>query len=186
VGIARSETEVRNCARFNSAVISQLAELSKAGATTVIIVSRWPPGGESGRVTAADWAEQLQASVDAAQAAGLKVVLAADVPQFLHPVPDCLARLPEAACEASRESIDLVRRPALAVLKSIASANGDVKIWDPIDWLCDQRQCWVSADDRVILYRDSHHLSVAGALWLAKQDSAWLTDMPRKCRGGCP
>jgi peptidoglycan/LPS O-acetylase OafA/YrhL len=185
VGIKRTEVEVRNCARFNSAVISQLAELNKAGATTIIIASRWPPGGESGIVATKDWAGQLQSSVDAAQAAGLKVVLAADVPQFLHPVPDCLARLPEAACEASRESIDRVRRPALAVLNSIASANGDLKIWDPINRLCDQRQCWVSTDDRVILYRDSHHLSVAGALWLAKQDAALVTDMIRKCRGGC-
>jgi hypothetical protein len=186
VGIKRSEVEVRNCERFNSAVISQLAELNKAGATTVFIASRWPPGGEAGRVAAADWAGQLQASVDAAQAAGLKVVLAADVPQFLHPIPDCLARLAEAACEASRDSIDRVRRPALAVLESIASENGYVKIWDPIDRLCDQRQCWVSADDDVILYRDNHHLSVAGALWLAKQDAARLTDLIRKCRGGCP
>jgi SGNH domain (fused to AT3 domains) len=177
VGIRRGEMEIQDCARFNSAVISQLVELNKAGARTVIIASRWPPEGEKEKVAAADWAGQLLESVHAAHAAGLKVVLAADVPQFQYSVPNCLARRPEAACEAVRSDVDVVRNQAVAVLKSIAAESSDIKVWDPINELCDQSRCWVSVGDNVILFLDDNHLSVPGALWLAGRNEAQLAAM---------
>ncbi|MEO7917387.1 MAG: acyltransferase family protein [Dokdonella sp.] len=52
---------------------------------------------------------------------------------------------------------------------------------DPTDWFCDNIECKYSFEDAKLLYRDGHHLSVAGALFAADHLGAEIaTSRPAK------
>ena len=92
-------------------------------------------------------------------------------------VPQCLARHSAEDCSGRREPIELLREPAMQALRKVAAAHPDtVRIWDPIDQLCDSRLCFAQRGD-TIMYTDDLHITATAARQLlpaAEADLRWL------------
>jgi hypothetical protein len=126
------------------------------------------------------FAKGLSYTVDQITAAGIKVILMGQVPEFKANANRCwiLSRyllFNEMSC-LSRRRVEVERHQAFAndTLRSIAARNPNVAVFWPIPHMCDALNCFASRGDKV-LYWDGHHLSPEGALFLA---GAFQRDLP--------
>jgi peptidoglycan/LPS O-acetylase OafA/YrhL len=92
---------------------------------------------------------------------GKKVTIFIDVPELPFFPKDCF-RNAFKRCEISRDEV-MVRQAALRrIIARLRISNPEVKIFDPIGILCTDIACGYKKDG-VIMYRDSHHLSLRGS-----------------------
>jgi hypothetical protein len=108
--------------------------------------------------------------------AGLRVMVVLDVPRFERRVPECTIRRSD--CDVSladatgfRAAVADAEVAAVASLATPAAATA----WDPFDVLCDDRRCPGVADG-VVRYRDTDHLSEAGAAFVQPAMTAALDE----------
>ncbi|HET7714073.1 MAG TPA: SGNH hydrolase domain-containing protein, partial [Bauldia sp.] len=112
-----------------------------------------------------------------------RVLIIGPVPEFRHPVPECLARadhrgLDRDVCSMPRERVERRRRETMITLDYLAAQFPNVRVIDPIDLFCDERLCR-PYDSGGPLYTDGDHLSVRGAekLYAAfSKDFAWAIE----------
>jgi hypothetical protein len=126
-----------------------------------------PPAGE------VSFEDRLRTTI--ARALGLRVLLVAPMPEMRFDIPDCFARnvaLP-AACDVPRAQVDANRRDFVRTLNEIAASDSGVRVWDPIDELCDARTCFASRGAE-LLFHDDTHLSAAAARELYPSAAAAL------------
>jgi hypothetical protein len=127
---------------------------------TVILGGRWV-----GYTRDAEMSQRLQASIEqtisAVEGSGRSVVIVAAGVEFPWPVPECIMRRGETACGRSREQAEQSRAAAQAMIAELAREHPRLIVVDPLDNLCDARQCPVRRGGTV-LYSDAHHLSLAG------------------------
>jgi hypothetical protein len=112
------------------------------------------------------WMHALREDLAFLSNANVPVLLMHDVPRFDHQVPLCLIRrrhgcnMGRAEATEYRSAVADAERAAVALL-----ARASVTVWDPFTSLCDSRTCFAT-HDREVLYRDTDHLSSAGAAFL--------------------
>jgi peptidoglycan/LPS O-acetylase OafA/YrhL len=153
--------EGSSCISFNRAVIESLPRLKVAGATVVILAARWFVSEFWAPSEAAAY-RALAETVESLQKAGLQVVLFADVPGYSYSVPQCIVRKGPQGCRRPRPEVNNERASAMRVLAHITTAFPGVKLWDPIDEMCDEMHCMTVRQNHV-LYRDSHHITASAA-----------------------
>ena len=113
---------------------------------------------------------QLGVTVAALVAAGKTVYISDDVPTFSFYPEKCkyARRFSQNNCLEVR-GFDLQRRqgysPALDVLERITPG---VKVLRTADYFCGSSSCSMARDGK-LLYRDSHHLTVNGAMYLGRR-----------------
>jgi len=153
------------CEAFNSAVVESFPELRAAGFSRLIIASRWPPAGEP--INGNDsWSTELYAQVEKAKLAGFSVSIMVDVPNFDYSVPKCMARFGVAHCDDLTDNpLRHLERQNVEMGKVVEAAG--VEVFDPLPYLCPDKECMLALKDGTVLYKDDNHLSVAGAEWLA-------------------
>ena len=169
VGIGRTKALLDDCRAFNEAIAQELKQLSDTGTKFVVIASRWPPNGEDAPIMNTLWESELKISIQAVLETGMKVVLISDGPAFKHSIPECLARRGIINCDISKKSILRNRHQMIQVLTKFAD-NPNVSLWDPIDSLCKNETCETVNATGAVLYKDSHHLSLQGAQFLANSE----------------
>jgi hypothetical protein len=180
---------VQACEDFNIAVEAEATRLHDAGLTGVIISTMWNSVFRNSEVDStpnvdmspeyyAAAAASFDAVVSRLEAAGLRVLIVGPFQLMPHEVPECLARHSDADCAADRATIEKQRRVSLGILREISSKHTDlVRLWDPIDALCDEAIC-PAAKAGAVLYTDALHLSETGASLLlpaADEPLTWVT-----------
>ncbi len=118
----------------------------------------------------------LRETVEALKSIGLSVMIVAPTPEMAFPVPDCLARRHEQACGARRPAVNERRAAAMAAIGAAADGQDHVRVWDPIDRLCDAEHCFV-ARDGVVIYTDEDHFTASWSRRLAEDSGPvveWL------------
>ncbi len=184
-GVARPDD--RDCRSFNDAVLTRAL---RPDIRLVLLDARWATytdpapyesddqkivlaGSGSKGETAVEmsgiFARGLTRTVQTLVAAGKKVVIVASVPEIKWPVPQTLARI---ALTGSHVTIEPTvaefrarQKFAFALFDALRAKFG-VEIVRPDRLLCSTATCMV--ERRVIpLYRDTNHLSVYGARFLA-------------------
>lgn len=180
---------VKACEDFNAAVEKEIVGLQQSGLTGVIISTMWvavfrdPEAIVAPNIsTSPEYYARAAAAFDAVvtrlEAAGLRVLIVGPFHLMPSEVPPCIARHTAADCAASRPRIDRQRQTALETLRSIVSRHGElVRLWDPIEMLCDSRSCPATNGDTV-LYTDALHLTAAGGATLlpgAREHLMWVT-----------
>jgi peptidoglycan/LPS O-acetylase OafA/YrhL len=114
--------------------------------------------------------------IDALEAAGKSVVVVVDVPELPFLPADCVPRVSTSAparCVLARSAV-LHRQAALrGMLAELSSAHPRIRLYDPVNVLCDDAECHLRAGGTA-LYRDSHHLSNAGSAVVARDFLDWL------------
>ncbi len=182
-----------SCMQFNEVVKTEIADLQAKGMNGVVISAMWnavvlndpirrplaePADGpltiaEKGELTAL----ALDRVVSGLEAQGLRVLIIAPTHVMPRRVPQCLARHDIEACSKDRASIEKIRKETMVALRQVAAAHPDsVRIWDPIDELCDDRLCLAQRGE-TIMYTDNHHLTARAARELlpaAEADLLWV------------
>lgn len=120
----------------------------------------------------------LENVVSKLESAGKKIVIITDVPEVPFFPRDCIPRRlfnssAVTKCSISKQIV-LQRQDQLRViLKNIKNNHPNIRIFDPLNFMCNEKDCRVKIDD-VLLYRDSHHLSTRGSELFAKNFIPWI------------
>jgi peptidoglycan/LPS O-acetylase OafA/YrhL len=179
---ARQLTEITDpCLRFTGDVEREIDSLRSEGLKGVVLSAMWNTvfDYEVAGTTSFAYAtlrprtrsgdkfliatNLIDATVSKLTARGLRVLIVA--PTFIMPqsVPQCLARHSADECAGPRGPIDEERRSALAALHKIAAAHpGQVRIWDPVSFLCDDHAC-AARRGKIVMFSDDLHFTASGA-----------------------
>ena len=120
----------------------------------------------------------IENTVASLEQSGKKIIVVLDIPELPFFPRDCLLRPfrnnKNTRCSVSRKLV-LNRQDQLRInLSKLQKNHPEVKIFDPLDFLCDAENCYAKLNDRLI-YRDSHHLSIRGSELFAKHFISWLS-----------
>ena len=135
-------------------------------------------GGESGTHSRLDMFRYgLERTVTDLENSGKEVVLMVDVPELPFFPKDCIPRLfkstPARGCVIP-ESVAMERQAELrGLIDDIRGRHPRLRVFDPIEFLCEGDVCRIEADG-VLIYRDSHHLSPRGSERIARHLVTWL------------
>ena len=178
----QNQANSRNCARYNLAMLSAIEQLDPA---LVILASYWTYPDMIlrgiGSITFDEgrgFEEGLRAVLDSIELRNRRKCVVLDVPGFAYAVPHAYARAmlwDRSPDLLAMERTEALRRlaPAEAVLRRLA-ADTNLVLADPKELLCDASTCRAASLDGALLYRDEHHLSVAGARFVTPSLDACL------------
>jgi len=122
---------------------------------------------ETARMTAAaaaQWQSALADTLRGITAAGVPVLVVNDVPKFELNVPECTIRRDDRGVDL--EEARSFRAPVADAETAAAAGIAGVRVWDPFDQLCGPGRC-EAEEGSIVLYRDTDHLSEAGARQIA-------------------
>lgn len=121
--------------------------------------------------------EGLAETVRLLQRAGKRVDLYVDVPELPFEPADCVFKRPFssrlAPCEIEKKGVLERQKEYREILLKLQETVPGVRLFDPLDHLCDQGVCKIRAGSDLLYYRDSHHLSLRGSALLAGPFIAW-------------
>ncbi len=102
----------------------------------------------------------LDKAIEKLVATDKKIILLLDIPELPFLPKDCVKK----GTECSVSMPEVLRRQAVhrSMLKIIHEKYPSLAIFDPTALFCDSRQCEFKKND-IILYRDSHHLTLDGS-----------------------
>lgn len=111
------------------------------------------------------------------QRAGKQVDVSVDVPELPFEPADCVFKRPFSRrpipCEIRKKAVLERQKKYREILLELHDTVPGVRLFDPLDYLCDQNFCKVRAGGDVLYYRDSHHLSLRGSDFLARPFISW-------------
>lgn len=154
------------CANFNAAVVEAIARIEPQ---LIILDAAWDPAEPPPHVP--DIATGIQQTVSHVGDPSRSVCVVFAVPTMKYPVSHALLvahrrHIPDDFLSLSRADALAQYRDMEDNVRAIAQGSG-LRVADPKDALCPADSCSYKADDRS-LYFDDHHLSVYGALYVAR------------------
>lgn len=130
-----------------------------------------PPGAASHHPTMASRFEAGYAdTIRALSAAGKRVVFVVDVPELGFMPGECLYSRPyqgrnarlRIPCAVSAADVRVRQSAYRDVVRDLAAAQSDLRVFDTASLLCDGARCYAESDGR-FLYTDANHLGVEGS-----------------------
>jgi hypothetical protein len=153
-------TKVRNLARVDLLVMSGSARSTLLRRADWSVIS--DPSEE-----AAEWEAGYRRTVDRVAGQVRRVVLLRDTPSFRFLVPACLVA--EAGwtrpCSGLRSSS--LEAPHWQAEMAVDARYAWVRATDMSNWICQPTRCWPVTSNRLLRYRDAHHLTNTYAAALA-------------------
>ncbi len=181
VQLSRFGKADQSCAAGNAKVLAQI--VADPDVRTVVLSGRWarlsfpmsdPESQQlmsgNGAKEAGLFARSLLGMIDQLRAAGKRVVLVGDVPEFDQPLPNCLARsiwMPWTGRHCLHKTLTLPGSPSDREMAAIAAARPDIVFVRPADALCREGRCMTMIGDQPVS-KDEDHLSDAGALHVVR------------------
>ena len=103
----------------------------------------------------------LNDTIQKLQQANKKVILFIDVPELPFLPKDC-HRNPYSKCTVTKKEVDLRQFELRQMIQKLKTNNSELFVFDPINLFCKDNVC-IFKDNKKILYRDSHHLTLKGS-----------------------
>ncbi len=107
-------------------------------------------------------------------AANKNVVFVLDTPDLGFDPDACMSRpwrfnklAEKKLCAIPRVEVDTRQKKYLETVRAVLNEFPSVNVLDPLPAFCDSSYCWAIKDNKM-LYRDSHHLSEVGAIYLGE------------------
>jgi hypothetical protein len=117
----------------------------------------------------------LQATLEALERAGKKVVFLHQVPEFGFYPPFCGPRpVPilgwsgRGSCTLARSAVNDRQAAYRRLLESIQAQHTSLAVIYPLPLLCDEAQCAMMGREGQFLYRDDDHLNLEGGRLVAR------------------
>ncbi|MDD1607369.1 MAG: acyltransferase [Methylococcaceae bacterium] len=118
----------------------------------------------------------LNNTVDILEKSGKQVILMIDVPELPFFPRDCY-RNPYKKCQLTKSEAELRQREQRALIAKLKQHHPLLMIFDPINLICPKDFCLFQNED-LIIYRDSHHLTLRGSDLYAQYFLDWLNHQP--------
>lgn len=122
----------------------------------------------------------MDRTLTALERAQKQVIFIIDTPDMDFMPERCLVRPlrlldadTERPCAIDKARMLAARSEYLAVVAELQKRHPNVRFYDPARVLCDATECY-AAKPGMLLYRDSHHVSIRGSALLAKDFIGWL------------
>lgn len=119
----------------------------------------------------------LEKSVKVLEEHGKSVIIVIDVPELPFLPRDCLRSSlfgSSNQCKLSTATVLDRQKELREMLLKLAKAHPLIRVYDPLGLICDKNNCHFETDD-LLLYRDSHHLSLSGGAIFAKDFIRWMS-----------
>ncbi|HSK52445.1 MAG TPA: SGNH hydrolase domain-containing protein [Clostridia bacterium] len=152
--------KVRNLSRVDLLVMSGSSEptlLSRTDGSPITDPS----------LRAAEWQAGYQRTVDAVAGQVRRVVILRDTPTFTFRVPDCLKAHSGWTKPCSRLRTYALSASYWRAEQAVDARYAWVRATDMANWICQTTRCWPVTSDRILRYRDGHHLTNTFARALA-------------------
>lgn len=164
-----SVADAAKCRGFNKAIFTEIRTLALTGRLIGVVVgARWPANGGQFAAPEQDGTDVSRQTswignlIALAKTKEFRLVLTRDTPFFPFDVPSCLGRRPSESCDISREAADAAHASANRALTRLIASEPVVRAIDPSAAICDDRYCHPESGN-VVLFKDQHHLSIAGS-----------------------
>lgn len=120
------------------------------------------------------FSDGLNKTIDELKKAGKKVVLFQDTPEIPFMPERCVQRplAPKKPCYITKREVLARQNEYVSILENIKKRH-KIPLFDPIDIVCNENNCPLMKNHHLI-YRDSHHLSIAGSELIAENFIPWL------------
>ena len=120
----------------------------------------------------------IERAINALEQKGKSIIIVIDISELPFFPRDCINSpalfRSDHTCKLPK-SIALERQKELrGMLYRLVTAHPKVRLYDSFNSLCDKETCNFENDD-ILLYRDSHHLSIRGSMFFAKDFLKWLS-----------
>ena len=109
----------------------------------------------------------LNSAIKKLTESGKSVTLFIDVPELPFFPKDCF-RNSFKQCEIPKAEVMERQAELRNIVEKLKNSNPSLNIFDPIDLLCNNEKCGYKRDG-IIIYRDSHHLTLRGSNLFAEQ-----------------
>jgi hypothetical protein len=194
--VKRRGAVLEDCMQFNEAMLSEIASRA-TDLSGIVLSARWAAyagaamaakdnifelTGEGPSQPRGDRIANLQKGLERTLSTlndlGVKVLLVAPTPEMRHRAPQCLARRSREFCSVSRDEMDRQREPIVSGLHEVASRYPLVRIFDPIEVLCETTRCYPS-NERGVIYSDDDHLTLSASKQIsteALESLRWLVE----------
>ena len=140
----------------------------------VMVVHRWSDRADPGYVAMMRHLEMLTIQ---AKSLGVLTVIEAPLPEFERPSFLCLPewfRTNYDGCDEKRSALAVRSHEPLRLAAELAARHPNtLRVWQPVDSLCDFSHCRSFRNGRP-LFRDHNHLSVNGSKLLSPVFKEWL------------
>lgn len=122
--------------------------------------------------------EGLDLTINKLRKAGKKIILFQDVPEIPFMPDRCLNRplAPYKSCHILKKDVLKRQKIYKAILTRLKNKYPDILVFNPIDFICKQ-DCQLTYKHHLI-YRDSHHLSIAGSHFFGRKLIHWIKQQP--------
>jgi peptidoglycan/LPS O-acetylase OafA/YrhL len=129
---------------------------------SVLIALYWDPKSQTRTAHAADAIARI---AGAAEKIGVEVIVEAPLPTFVRPAYLCTKewyRRNYTGCSVDRSGVERERGNVMNAIRQLAKTRENVRIWDPLPFLCSAGTCPVIRAGKP-LFRDTNHLSYFGS-----------------------
>ena len=118
----------------------------------------------------------LHHAISSLEAAGKKVILFQDIPEIPFMPAGCIGRplAPKQSCVLSLERVINRQTDYINIISRLQTAHPKLQVFRSLEPLCAKKGCALIQNNH-LLYRDSHHLSLAGSNWLSAHFLSWST-----------
>ena len=177
-----------------------LSEIESDSETKLVIISnaylmympaadniRFEEGGDDvSQIAGAAYASGLVKTINRLVSAGKKVLLVKSIPTYpeLATVTACagesrpIFRKKPAGCVKSRTVVNAERKEYEDILNDVRTKTSSLEIFDTMNVLCDQENCYVQKDG-VLFYIDGGHFTTAGSQLMANHMALKIENMLR-------
>jgi hypothetical protein len=107
---------------------------------------------------------------------GVSVIVIIDIPELPFFPRDCIRSFSLGNNNTCRLSITTVldrQKVFRGILIKLAEAHPNIRVYDPLGLFCNEKDCHFETDD-LLLYRDSHHLSLRGSAIFSNDFLKWM------------
>lgn len=120
----------------------------------------------------------LERAVSELSRAGKNLVIMVDIPEMPFFPISCVQRpvtgyLGHDDCSVPRQKVMARQKDFRAILARVTAQHPDVRVYDPLDVMCDEQNCSMLGDG-VMRYRDSNHLSLRGSEMVGRSFIDWF------------
>lgn len=195
--IKQAEKHTADGREANAFVVSQIKEMVKVGSVNVVLASRWAfYGGASISIkergmyfldkektrngSVAMLEKTLRLTIQTLSSLGVShILIPVAYPEFKYSFARCGLRRFE-QCSTPRSTMDTYKKPIVDILQKIVKDYPNVKIFNPVDLLCDSNTCpptITMSGKQFPIASDSNHPSITAARYLGDKisdDLKWL------------
>lgn len=133
---------------------------------TVVLMANWAPKVKKGALS--QFEQDLDHTVGRLLAAGKKVYVLSDVPQFAFDPQKCKYQRPlsgEVKCEMSRQEAQQQLDTYWGAVMQVQKKHPSLRVMNLTDLFCTSETCEM-AKQGVLHYRDNNHLNISGSQYL--------------------